>query len=165
MYTYSPQHSPSIYFNCRINKKAVLISQQIKIPYSTPSTFYSVLNWNAGESYSSGYAGFQQLENGDKTAHFSLWSLEEDHPQFKPVRQVEGGIFDPFTNEKRGRKFVAPFDFMENVWYKFDIEITHPDANNTIYSFVITNVQNGESIQIVEMNYPVPISAFLRCVS
>src|SRR5688500_3122643 len=130
--------APSGYLGYIVAHESNEISEEICVPNLTPTTFYSLLNWNAGQNDNmAGYAGFKVLKNGQQTFHFAIWDPNSVIDKPKSVSLHKDGKELRFGGEGEGMKVIMPFNFVLGEWYRVRIKIEHPDKQcSLIYCFL-----------------------------
>lgn len=153
-------HALPAYMNFRKNHDADIIMQKIMIENSVPCTFYSLLNWNAGEKeILSGYAGFQCLCDNSKTVHFSILNPEKTE-NFKSLSLIGNCSEEPFFGEGEGKKFVWPFDYKDGQWYQLSVKADISSQYFTIVSCELKECESGIIYSIASVQYPIPKAIF-----
>lgn len=152
--------APSGYLGFIQEHQSNEMMQEISVPYLTPCTFYSLLNWNGGQNDEmAGYAGFQILENGSGTLHFSVWDADTFLEKPTALQLHPLASSNRFGNEKEGIKVVFPFDFDIKSWYRIRLQITYPDKANTQVACYLGTATDEQMIGVV--NFPLPNKKFL----
>lgn len=154
--------APSGYLGYIKEHQSNEMMQEISIPYFTPCTFYSLLNWNGGQNDEmAGYAGFQVLKNGSRTFHFSVWD-PDSFPQKPVALEVHSSATSMrFGNEKEGIKIILPIDLESNKWHRVRLHIFHPDEANTCIVCYLGSDTSLKEEKVATVNFPFPNKTFL----
>lgn len=154
--------APSGYLGYTNQHTSNEMMQEICVPYAAPCTFYSLLNWNAGQNDEmAGYAGLQCLPNGGKTFHFSIWDPETTEKKPACLELIPNASQQRFGDEKEGIKIVFPFPYEYNAWYRLRIKIEHPNDVSTNITSYLCEAENGEELLISTISFPLPNKTFI----
>lgn len=111
-----------------------------------PTTYYEVVGFPGG------YTGIQSHQ-----LLFSVWDV--GGKDAKVIRSSAGVICSDFGGEGTGRKCEKPFTPKVGNRYRFRVQLTRPDNDNTDYTMYFTDM-NGDGIEreYATLRYASPVS-------
>ena len=98
-----------------------------------------------------GYAGFQNLHNGDKVCIMSIWDLycQDENGNVttvraKPTYPQDAYKSGEFGGEGVGAQCIVEYDWQENRWYRAHLKCYDLAGGNTQLEFWVTDLTTGK---------------------